>query len=453
MAECPGIHKLAEMKDGLLARLRVPGGVLTYEHAGYIAYAAEKFGNGIIDLTNRANLQLRGIKPSHQQALIVYLIEHNLVTSDPAHDRLRNITIDPLSGLVQELFDCTALAHELDKALIELTDKQSFSPKMAFVLDGGGPTQISALSHDFAFMAQQQNSSKEAGSVEFHLLICGIETAIFIRPENLIKTVLEILARLKTCKTKSAALAEETTPALRMKNLLQEIGIEEILKLIDLPVRKSHQVNSDPSEKKVKRHIVQPPATILMQHPIDVSKSANNSANSSEEIYALNLASPTARLRSFHLKGLAELANTYGNGQIRLTSWQSVILPSIDADHISEVWEKAEAMAMLTQQSEQNLQIISCSGSEGCIYGGYETKLNALKIREQLAEMETITPVTIHLSACEKGCATRARSNYLFLQRRGSDQLTLHVNAAPDTNDKGKTISERQMAAELKKLI
>lgn len=453
MAECPGIHKLAEMKDGLLARLRVPGGVLTAEHADYIAAAAEKFGNGVIDLTNRANLQLRGIKPEHQPALIAFLISHNLVTRDPAHDRLRNITIDPLSGLIDEIIDCSDLAVALDAALMKLADKQSYSPKMAFVLDGGGPTRISALSHDFAFVAQNAEPSDGSSTPHFHLLICGIETSIKIMPENLIDTILEILAKLKPYKTSSAAMAEDTAPAIRMKTLLAEIGIEAIVKLIDISPASLATAIIKQSGKKNSQSINCPSATIPMKQPHSVAKTIKTKTIEAEEKFAVNLVSPTARLRSFHLKGLAELARTHGNGQIRLTSWQAIILPHINEEDISEVWEKAEAMALLTQQSEQNLQIISCSGSEGCIHGGFETKLNALKIREQLAEMEVIKPVTIHLSACEKGCATRAKTNYLLLQKRGSDQLTLHVNAAPDTKEKGKIIAEPQIAAELKKLI
>lgn len=430
MAECPGIYKLAEMKDGLLARVRVPGGVLSSKQAKAISNAAKTFGNGWVDLTNRANIQLRGIKPEKKSELIEYLFEEKLISPFPAHDRLRNITIDPLSGLSQELYNCSHLVEKLDKALQDLDQPELFSPKCAFVFDGGGETNIRATPHDFAFLAFK--NELETSRTEFQLYLGGMATTVRLSPETIIETIMDYLERLKPYAAENQEIAEDKTKNIRLKNLIREKGRDRVLEII--------APNSDAK-------------FIDGAQPIKLQKPDNLTEQTTENKVAINLISPTSRLQYFQLEGLTELAETLGSGELRLTTWQGIILPSIDEDDIAHVWEKAEAMALLTQENEQNLQIISCSGSEGCIYGGFETKLLSLQIRDDLSELAMLNPVSIHLSACEKGCATTKKSNYLILQKRDKEEISLHVNQAPNTKEKGKIINESQIIRELKKLI
>ena len=456
MAECPGIYKLSEMKDGLLARLRIPGGTLSSDQARCLAVAAKNFGNGTIDITNRANLQLRGMKPNKQTKLIDYLQKHKLAPDDQEYDRLRNITIDPLSGLVEEKVDCRPLAKELEQRLKTLKSPEQFSPKLSIIIDGGGPTNISALPHDFAFKATMTvpATSKNQSQIEdlyFRFILCGRSTELLIERDHLVSTVLQFLENLRegseqkgqgSAGKKTAhidQLREDQSKNIRPKTLLNNLSHAELTKLLlkDIStIRKQAKSNSkkEPAEQKLNR-----PEYITQQK--------------SDEFFVVNLVSPTSRLQYYQLQGLAELADEFGRGELRLTSWQAMMLPYIKEKNLDKLWERSEAMALLTQQSEQNLQIISCIGSEGCIYGNFETRLNSLNIRESLTDLVSLNPVSIHLSACEKGCATRQKTDYLIMQKRGSDQLTLHLNAAPTTKKPGKPIQQDQIIKELKKLI
>jgi len=421
MVECPGIHTLAEMKDGFLARIRVPGGQLKTENLRQIARITQKYGSGIIDLTNRANLQIRSLKKQHQQNLISDLLACDLITKDPEHDRLRNIVIDPLSGLVNEVIDCGALVRHLDHSLSLLPCKAQISPKFSIVLDGGGPSQISGIGHDLAFVAKKGSNPADP---LFELLITGHKTLITLKASEL------------TDKTMSwiNTLVDLAKPdALRMKNLVQSHGLKTILAQLT-KTQTNKEIESGPKKTVV------PLAGFCRQ-------------KNTEQV-AINLTSPTGRLFDFQMLGLAELAEHYSEtDEIRLTSWQSVILPHINQDHICEVWEKSEALGLLTQEVEQNLQILSCAGSEGCSKGGFETKIRALEIREALSDMAFPNLTTIHLSACEKGCASRSKVPYLVLQRQQEQSMRLYVNAAPDTTERGKEIEQNKLIPELKKLI
>ena len=419
MANCPGIYTLADMKDGLLARLRVPGGRLSAKNLRVIASAAKEYGNGTLDFTNRGNLQIRGIKRASSQQFIDKLITADLITTDPVHDRLRNIAIDPLSGLIDEVYDCSELSKQLDQALSKLACRSQLSPKFSIVLDGSGPSHISQLPHDIAFIARRTTQ----GTISFKVSLNNQPTILHVSPEHLVEKIIGWLENL---------CAFNETGNLRIKRLLRDHDIKTVLQVME--------------EKKYEEVFLYTPKNSLSPLMGLCDQTQTNKV-------AINLSHPTGRLFHFQLVGLAELAEDFGQSEIRLTPWQSIIMPHIDQDHIADIWEKGEALGFLTQEAEQNLTILSCAGCEGCIHGGFETKMKALKIRDAFIDMGFPAPVTIHLSACEKGCATRAKTPYLVLQRKGEDDMRLFVNEAPSTKAAGKTVLEDQLIPELKKLI
>ncbi|HVF79717.1 MAG TPA: hypothetical protein VNA28_15575 [Solirubrobacteraceae bacterium] len=94
---CPGVLALHEAADGWLARVRVPGGRLSAEALVVLAALAEDHGNGLVDLTSRANLQVRGLGPGAADALALQLEAVGLLPS-AAHDRARNVLASPLAG-------------------------------------------------------------------------------------------------------------------------------------------------------------------------------------------------------------------------------------------------------------------------------------------------------------------------------------------------------------------
>ena len=101
---CPGVLALHEGADGWLARVRVPGGRLSATQLRALAAAAEELGSGLIDLTARANLQLRGLDEASGPALANRLRSAGLLPSQ-AHDRARNVLAGPLAGRSPDALD------------------------------------------------------------------------------------------------------------------------------------------------------------------------------------------------------------------------------------------------------------------------------------------------------------------------------------------------------------
>ncbi len=128
---------LHEAADGWLARVRVPGGRLTAAALLALAVISEELGNGLVDLTARANLQLRGLAPDAAGALAAPLEAVGLLPS-AAHDRVRNVLASPLAGrapgALDEVDDVVAL---LDARLMAAHRLHDLPGRFCFLVDDG----------------------------------------------------------------------------------------------------------------------------------------------------------------------------------------------------------------------------------------------------------------------------------------------------------------------------
>jgi precorrin-3B synthase len=124
---CPGALRLHAAADGMLARVRLPGGMLSGAQLRSLRELAEEFGDGCLELTSRANLQLRGLKPDDAPALAARLRSAGLLPS-PTHDNVRNIAAPPLPGSpLRALVGRLDLAIQADAALAALPGKFLFA--------------------------------------------------------------------------------------------------------------------------------------------------------------------------------------------------------------------------------------------------------------------------------------------------------------------------------------
>ena len=119
---CPGVLRPHLAADGVLARLRVPGGVLSSAALQGLRSVAADLGDGGLGLTSRGNLQIRGIAPDRIEVLEERLGGLGLLPH-PTHERVRNIIASPLSGRgPHSVEDVDPLVTELDTALCARPD-------------------------------------------------------------------------------------------------------------------------------------------------------------------------------------------------------------------------------------------------------------------------------------------------------------------------------------------
>src|SRR5580700_10848821 len=132
---CPGILDLHQARDGLVARIRLPGGYASRTRLLSLATTADRFGDGRVDLTARGNVQLRGIQPDAATDMAQHATAIGLMPS-PAHDRARNITASPLAGLAGHP-DLRGLVRALDRTILADPGLAALPGRFLFSLDDG----------------------------------------------------------------------------------------------------------------------------------------------------------------------------------------------------------------------------------------------------------------------------------------------------------------------------
>jgi precorrin-3B synthase len=140
---CPGAWQPMPSGDGLVVRIRPREGRLDAEQAAGLADLAERYGNGLIDLTNRANLQIRGVSAKTHPPLIDGLARLRLLDADPDREARRNVLVTPFWKAGDEVI---SLAAELEHALAE--GPAGLPPKFGFAIDCGSERALAGASAD-----------------------------------------------------------------------------------------------------------------------------------------------------------------------------------------------------------------------------------------------------------------------------------------------------------------
>ncbi|MFD4140326.1 hypothetical protein [Streptomyces sp. NPDC058572] len=171
---CPGALRLHTADDGALARVRIPAGVLSAAQAYTLADAAERLGDGGLDITSRGNLQLRGLDASCGGELAVLLDGAGLLPA-PRHERIRNVVASPLSGLDEAgHLDVQPLVRQLDLLLCASERAAQLSGRFLFALDDGRG-DLAGLGADVMLLAEPDGS---------HVRVTVGEAGLRVRAED-----------------------------------------------------------------------------------------------------------------------------------------------------------------------------------------------------------------------------------------------------------------------------
>lgn len=139
---CPGAYRPMMSGDGLVVRVRPVCARLDTDQIAGLTAAAQRFGNGTLELTNRANLQIRGVPEVHHQDLIDTLAGLGLLDADPQVEGRRNILVTPL-------WSQGDLTHRLTRALIAaLPQLPDLPAKFGFAVDTGPAPMLTDASAD-----------------------------------------------------------------------------------------------------------------------------------------------------------------------------------------------------------------------------------------------------------------------------------------------------------------
>lgn len=370
---CPGLLRIVQARDGGICRIKLAGGAISAAQANAIADGAQRYAGSVIEATNRANLQIRGIA-NEQNALIESLLAAGLGPSNSAGDDVRNLMLSPSAGIDRQmLFDTRDLARQILTTLQEQERFHDLSAKFAVQLDGGEGLAMLEHPHDLWLSAVEHAGEQR---LAFGLSGCPTDLPAGSVPleqgHALVVAVLELFLEL--------AGPEQT----RMRHLLAEVSTDELLGRLAGRVPFQPVAGWQRSSGSGLLHI-----------------GAHPQANAGH-VY-VGAVPPLGRLDSTMLRGVAALAQQYGDATLRFTPWQSLLLPNVREADADEVLGRLRALGLVCDADQALSRLIACTGSVGCGKGLADTKGDALQLAALLQRHGQV--LNVHLSGCLRSCA------------------------------------------------
>ncbi len=310
---CPGVLRLHHAADGPLARIRLPGGVLTPDQLRVLASASADLGNGTIELTSRGNVQLRQM---HDAAALAQRLAAAELLPSPTHERIRNILASPLSGRIGGHTDVRPLAAELDTGLRAAPELAGLPGRVLFTLDDGRG-DISGFGGDIGVHA--------TGSGEYALVLAGRDHGARIHAGQAVPTILAAAHSFLRLRGEQWRLREVTDGPAR---ILAELTLRAESEPVDFAVR--HDI------------------------PIGWLPQADGRI-------ALGAAVPLGTLPARTAEFLAAVEHP-----IVITPWRSLLLADLDEWTAEQVVRVLAPMGLIFDAASPWLRISACAGRPGC---------------------------------------------------------------------------------------
>jgi ferredoxin-nitrite reductase len=391
-----GLFYCAPSQSAYMCRLRIPNGILKHWQLAGVAGLAERYAGGYSHVTTRANLQMREVEPKNAVAMVEAIQDLGLCSRGSGADNIRNVTGTPTAGIdPQELLDTRPYARSWHFHI--LNDRSLFGIPRKFNVgfDGGGVIPVLEDTNDIGFQAV---AVKDGFGVEpgiwFRLMLGGItghkdfarDTGVIVKPEDATK-VADAVVRVFIDNGDRTNRAKA-----RLKYVLDAWGFEKFLAAM---------------EEKLGQKLLRVPAEAIAPRPLfDRLAHIGAHAQKQEGLCWVGVVLPVGKITAEQMRGLAQIAQEFGDGDIRLTVWQNLLISGVAAERVAAAQTAIESIGLSTKATSIRAGLVACTGNAGCRLAMSNTKHHASEIADWCeARVQLDGPVNIHLTGCPNSCA------------------------------------------------
>ncbi|SFP17527.1 precorrin-3B synthase [Geodermatophilus dictyosporus] len=359
---CPGALQTHSAADGELARVRVPGGLLTAPQLRVLAAAARDLGDGALELTSRGNLQLRGLAPGAPAALGDRLAAAGLLPSE-SHERVRNVLASALTGRAGGHLDARPWVAGVDAGLCADPTLAALPGRFLATLDDGRG-DVTGPAGDVGLLALSPASVA--------LVLAGTDSGLRAAPADAVGLLLAA-AR--------AFLAERAAQGGTAWRLAE---------LDDGPARVAARL---PGPRVAPAVLPEAPAT----GPVGAETQADGRT-------ALIGVLPLGRLSAGQADLLASLT-----GEVQLTPWRSVVVPDLAEDRVDDAAVDLHRTGVVFDAGSPWVRVTACAGRPGCARSLADVRADAAAA---VAAGTVPDGARLHWAGCERRCG-RPRGDVL----------------------------------------
>ncbi len=399
---------LPPVQDAFMARLRIPGGVVKSFQLREIARVASDLTSGYVQITTRANFQIRLIKPKDTPEVLRRIQSVGLHTKGSGADNIRNLTNNPTAGIdPHELIDCTPFVNELADFILSHREFYNLPRKFNIAFDGGGLIGSVEDTNDIGVKAVRYGDT-----IAFRIALGGAtghqafakDLGVLVPPREIVQVVASIIRVFIANGNRS------DRKRARLKHLLETWTLEQYLAETEkIFGRVIPRMPHDPS---------------LITYPSERVPHSHVGAfpQAQPGFHYLGVTIPVGQITPKQMLRLADLSDNYGSGEIRLTVWQNLIIPNISSVYVETVKKAIHSMGLGSTQSNIASGVIACTGNKYCKYSSTDTKGHALALVKYLEKKIPLdSPVNIHLTGCPHSCAQHYMGDIGLLGTKTSD--------------------------------
>jgi precorrin-3B synthase len=392
--------------DGLIVRLKLTCGIVDVSLAERIAGWSSRWGNGLIDLSSRGNLQLRGFSVQHLPALHEALTEAELLDDTEAGEAARNVISSPLAGLdPAAVLDVRPIVESLEQRLAIDASLHTLPDKFGFAVDDGGLLGLATVPADVLFVACQT-----VDGPAFAISLAGAPRNCLgpCRPE----TIAEVATALA-----HVFLRLRTTCIRRMRDLVAALGAKTIAREAGLAL------SSAPHTDRTALH-----SAFLGVHSLGTAG-------------FLGLGLPFGRITARDFAALASSAASVGAHDLRLTPWRAILIPVPSVGRASTLSANLDRRAFILDPEDPRRRIAACPGAPSCERATTDVRNDAAHLAATFAGASGSDTV-IHISGCEKGCANPGPAAVTLVGRNGRYDLVRNDVASGSPAERSLTVAQ-----------
>ncbi len=415
---CPGAMRLHEAADGPLARIRIPGGLVSTDAALALAELAESVGDGHLHLTVRGNVELRGIRDA--TALADGLTAAGLLPST-AHERARNIVASPFAGLDGQGADtgtCAAdLVRVLDAAICAEPALARLSGRFLFGVDDGRGDVIAQRPDLGAFLLDGDRA---------RLVVDGVPTATVLAvrdvPEALVAAALAFLASAQVRDGGAWRIRDAASPewtAHLASAARRAVGSADAATSDAAPqptradrVSRPTHVTESALHPAVEQRDV-PDRSALPDHPVGIVARRSTPQDSAAARVTVGAILELAATDAATWRAVAEHSRR-GDGLVRTTPWRGILLGGLSPTDADAILRDLRRRGLVTDADDPRRRLSACTGLPGCARSLADVRSAALASatsRQGVADDvdDTVDPDlragrTVYWAGCDRHC-------------------------------------------------
>ncbi len=390
-----GLFFRKQTPGNFMMRIRSTAGHMNSRQWRMIAQLSERFGRGFCDLTTRQQVQMRWFTIGDVPQIWEELDAVGLTTLQTGMDNVRGVCGCPAGGITpSELFDATPIAEEFTRILVGNKEFTNLPRKFNVTITGCLENCCHPETQDIGLVpAIKDIEGKQVAG--FNVLVGGKQGSGGYTPATNLDVFAAPSEAAEICKHITFIFRDhgsrETRTRARLAFLIEDRGAPWFRRELERRVgRRLPTAGADQRKKKHTDHV-----GVFRQKQAGLNY--------------VGLCVPVGRITTKQMRGVADLADRYGTGEIRLTVGQNVILPGVPDAKIGSLTEEPLLEELSYNPSPIMRGLVSCTGIDYCHMALIETKGWAIDVAKQLEkklgnDLAKVAPLSIHWSGCPAGC-------------------------------------------------